>query len=443
MSGSKTSKQKEAFLEALVTLVNVDIYAITDRCIELAKGDSGRNKFYQIEKEIYLKTLNMGRKILQAVLDDFRLDYKGNFIPCRCGNEMKFVDRRTKNIYTIFGKIKVQRAYYYCSGCGKGYFPLDKKFGISKSNFSPFLKEIIENLAVELPFAICAKLIRDIFNINLTKRQIQLLSEEAGRKIEEKIQGRIKRLENDGEQEKVHAGGETIERLYLSADGTTVFVDKRWKEVKIGAIFEGTVPKNIEEQPLRKSVKYLGTFESSEKFGKRWYLFAMDKLKNAKEVIIIADGSKWIWKEANKYFPMARIEIIDWFHVEEKIGDLGVILFGEERSKTRKEWIEEILDSLKGDEIGAVIEKLEKMRPISKKKSLAIKEVLTYLENNKQRMKYKSLKEGGYFIGSGTIEAACKTVVGARFKRSGMQWSRNGAQSPLQLRIDKINRKSV
>ena len=162
------------------------IYAITDRCIELAKEDSSRNNFYQIEKEIYQKTLNMGGKILQALLDDFWLDYKRNFIPCRCRKEMTFVDRRTKNVYTIFGKIKVPRAYYYCSGCGHGYFPLDKKFGISKSNFSPFLKEIIENLAVELPFAICVTLIRDIFNINRTKRQIQLLSEGAGRKIEEK-----------------------------------------------------------------------------------------------------------------------------------------------------------------------------------------------------------------------------------------------------------------
>ncbi|NKB23031.1 MAG: hypothetical protein GKR87_01260 [Kiritimatiellae bacterium] len=59
---------------------------------------------------------------------------------------------------------------------------------------------------------------------------------------------------------------------------------------------------------------------------------------------------------------------------------------------------------------------------------------LYYFENNAKRMQYKTFRETGYFIGSGVVEAGCKTVVGQRAKQSGMFWSVQGAQCVLSLR---------
>jgi hypothetical protein len=49
---------------------------------------------------------------------------------------------------------------------------------------------------------------------------------------------------------------------------------------------------------------------------------------------------------------------------------------------------------------------------------------IAYLERNRARMSYQTFRDAGYFIGSGVLEAACKTVVGQRLKQSGILWSR-------------------
>jgi hypothetical protein len=64
----------------------------------------------------------------------------------------------------------------------------------------------------------------------------------------------------------------------------------------------------------------------------------------------------------------------------------------------------------------------------------AVEKALHYFESNVDRMQYGTFRKAGYFIGSGVIEAGCKTVIGARCKQSGMFWSENGAENILALR---------
>ena len=63
-----------------------------------------------------------------------------------------------------------------------------------------------------------------------------------------------------------------------------------------------------------------------------------------------------------------------------------------------------------------------------------VEEALGYFERNVKRMQYGSFRAKGYFIGSGVVEAGCKTVMGARCKQSGMFWSESGAENILALR---------
>ena len=59
---------------------------------------------------------------------------------------------------------------------------------------------------------------------------------------------------------------------------------------------------------------------------------------------------------------------------------------------------------------------------------------LHYFVNNVERMQYGTFRAKGFFIGSGVIEAGCKTVIGSRCKQSGMFWGQPGAQNVLALR---------
>ena len=62
-----------------------------------------------------------------------------------------------------------------------------------------------------------------------------------------------------------------------------------------------------------------------------------------------------------------------------------------------------------------------------------------YFEKNGQRMRYPQFRRQNLFVGSGVIEAGCKTVIGSRCKQSGMFWTVRGANAILALRCRLTN----
>jgi hypothetical protein len=71
----------------------------------------------------------------------------------------------------------------------------------------------------------------------------------------------------------------------------------------------------------------------------------------------------------------------------------------------------------------------------------AVEKELGYFVNNVQRMQYGTFRRQGFFIGSGVIEAGCKTVIGSRCKQSGMFWGEPGAENVLALRCIQSSRR--
>lgn len=69
-----------------------------------------------------------------------------------------------------------------------------------------------------------------------------------------------------------------------------------------------------------------------------------------------------------------------------------------------------------------------------KRRAKTLEKELAYFVNNSARMQYGSFRKAGFFIGSGVVEAGCKTVIGSRCKQSGMHWGVPGAQHILALR---------
>jgi len=65
---------------------------------------------------------------------------------------------------------------------------------------------------------------------------------------------------------------------------------------------------------------------------------------------------------------------------------------------------------------------------------------LGYFENNAPRMRYHWFRSRGLFVGSGVVEAGCKTVIGLRLKQSGMHWTTAGADAITTLRCQQASR---
>ena len=149
---------------------------------------------------------------------------------------------------------------------------------------------------------------------------------------------------------------------------------------------------------------------------------------DARRRVVLADGAKWIWRAATEMFPGA-IQIVDFFHAAERMWDVARALFPRDRD-SRKAWAEARCSELKAGSLDAL---LATLRALADHCEEAAK-CLHYVETNRDRMRYADFRAQGLQIGSGVVEAGCRTIVGARLKQSGMYWTLNGADGILALR---------
>lgn len=132
--------------------------------------------------------------------------------------------------------------------------------------------------------------------------------------------------------------------------------------------------------------------------------------------------------------------IADFFHALEHLKTALDLYYKSNTLKSRAVWQELKLKLLeKKNGVDEVIRKLTYFRNrVSKTRSKTRRKKLTrelaYFRTRKEQMRYAEFVEKGLPIGTGVTEAACKTLVTQRLKRSGMRWAILGGQGVLTLR---------
>jgi len=164
-----------------------------------------------------------------------------------------------------------------------------------------------------------------------------------------------------------------------------------------------------------------------------------DRLDDDIVRILLNDGAKSLWSYVDGYPQFDHYEkLIDFHHACEHLSLAAKALFGK-KSKAGEQWYHLQRDQLKGHADGAerVIRSINYYKKKLKISQTRLSEVLKEqgdFKNNKHRMPYARFLKNGWPIGSGPVEAACKSVVKTRLCRSGMRWSRTGGQHILSLR---------
>lgn len=244
------------------------------------------------------------------------------------------------------------------------------------------------------------------------------------------------------------ASVETVVTLYIAIDGTGVPVvphetegrqgkesgRAKTREAKLGCVFTQTC---LDEQgrPLRDedSTTYVGAIETAEQFGPRIYAEAVRRgLTRAQRVIVVGDGAPWIWNIADEHFHDA-IQIVDLYHARQHLTELGKIVYGPAGAKA-KDWAAGRCEQLDEGNIEAVLTAMKRLRPRDPAAQHAVRQAVTYFQTNAKRMRYANFRSQGLFVGSGVIEAGCKTIIGRRLKQSGMRWTVRGANAIIALR---------
>lgn len=353
--------------------------------------------------------------------------YMGRHIRCECGRAARYVRIYEKEVVTLHGVRTVPRAYYHCGVCGKGVAPLDAVMGLDRGGTSLRVRGKIARVAALTPFGRGSNELKELCGIEVSAKTFERVSEHIGKNIGVELAEAERHILSGFAQEP-----EAVpERLYVTVDGATVPVGKGYRECKVGAVYEASVGRGGEV--VARDIEHVATMGDAEAIGDRVYCAAFRRgVERAKEVIVVADGGRWIWKQVRQNFPGC-VEILDFYHAAEHLGEVARAWHGVESPKADK-WLERCKADLLEGRFERVMNSMRAWKPVDPEHLKLKSENVGYFSRNKNRMRYDQFRAQGMHIGSGIAESSCKCLVQARLKQSGMHWSEDGAESILQLR---------
>jgi hypothetical protein len=388
--------------------------------------------------------LRLGGSVLEQLLAADR-GHRGPRVPCGRGHEAEFVSYRDKVIDTVLGPVALTRAWYHCAACGHGLAPRDAELGVAGEGMSPGLAAMNDRAAAAVPFKGAAGLLEDLAGVRLTAKRVERAAEASGAGLAAAGRERARLI---AARKLVPLPAPVLDKLYAVIDGTGVPMTSRetagrdgkgedgrarTREVKLAAFFtQDKLDKDGYPVRDRDSSSVIATFEPAAAFGD---LVKAEGIRrgadHVRQFTIIGDGAAWIWGIATAKFPEAT-QIVDLFHAREHLHDLARRL--EFMLLDRKEeWLAARLEDLDYGDIDGIV-KAARQYPLEGAKKDEIDTALGYFEHNAPRMRYHWFRQCGLFVGSGVVEASCKTIVGQRLKQSGMHWTVNGADAIIALR---------
>lgn len=157
----------------------------------------------------------------------------------------------------------------------------------------------------------------------------------------------------------------------------------------------------------------------------------------ARKKVVLGDGADWIWNLAPQHFPGA-IQIVDLFPARQHLWELARQLYPNDEVR-QKRWIRVQQNQLDEGKIQKLVFALRSIHTTNPELAEKLRTETEYFPTNAERRRYPKFRKQHLFVGSGVIEAACKTVIGSRLKRSGMFGTVRGANAILALRCCQLN----
>lgn len=431
-----------------------------------------------LEQTVLNTCLTVGQRWLEVVLNHPREENRPQARrQGACGHRQRLVGERPKQLLTLMGKVTVRRPYYQCllaqgaeetSWCSHGQAPLDEVWGIEAGRSSPGVQKLVSYLAASMTLEEAATVFQSIFPLKMSARQVLSLMQPVGEQLSRREEEQKERIFEDAIKKQTPIPSKEkglpkdIRRLYIELDGVlarmrrgSVSMEKQeverdgdvYREIKVGAVFEAAHGR--ERSDLAPGVfvdaacpiKYVARRSSAEAFGSHLYTLAQAcGVERARQIVVLGDGAAWIWRLAAEHFPQA-VQIVDLWHAREHVWKVANAVYGRGKPQAAL-WARRACDLLSEGKIELLIKEIEALPvlPPEPGASRSVTEIeADYFRTNTQRMRYPQFRSQGMQIGSGVAEAACKTVVSTRAKRTGMRWTPGGLDAVLALRTAVLN----
>ena len=402
-----------------------------------------------VESALRVAVLAAGARALEEVLRGVGCGRRLSPVVCGCGSEMRSRGVVSKRLLTILGEVAFARSRYECPVCGASRYPGDEELGVLGTSRSPGLQRMMARAGSRDTFKEGREDLRVYAGVRVSAKDVERVAEKTGAEMEVWAEAERKVLLAAEEPSGSRPLSKTIPVLYVEYDGTGVPMvpaevkgrkgkqadgSAKTREAKLGCVFTQTATDD-EGRPVRdpESTSFVGAIETAEVFGERIYAEAVRRgLNQAARVVVLGDGARWIRGLAELHFPQA-IQIIDLYHAKEHVADRCKLLWPGEDKEINRHRIRWWTDLEEG-KVGKIVREARQLVPSRKEIAEKVEAGVHYLEENQERMRYADYREQGLFVGSGVVEAGCKTVIGKRLKQSGMEWTVKGANAIISLR---------
>ena len=328
---------------------------------------------------------------------------------------------------TPYGSVAVPRHVYQTSEGGKTFCPLEENARMILNATPKFAKLVSYKYAEAGADAVVDDLL-ECHHRKISNRYVKSLGDTVGAYAvakEETWNYALPKFERP------------CASIAIGVDGTCMLLHKDgWREAMAGTIAF------YDAQGERLHTIYAGAIPEygKEKFHTKFHR-EVDRVKEAYPnvpYIGLGDGAVDNWSYLK---PLTDHQTLDFYHASEYVGKAAVVMFkGAKKKVEREAWLEDQLHQLKHKQgatsrLLSVLEDFISTSPVKNAEDRKkFQSAVTYLRNQKGRMKYSYSVERNWPIGSGVTEAACKTLIKHRLCKSGSRWKDDGALAVLSIR---------
>ncbi len=431
-------------------------------------------KAYDMEIEVFSRIMQIGFAAMKCYFAEKGTGDVGMELTLEDGTALKKESTlRGRNYFSVFGKIKVPRAYYHCGG-QPGVMPLDALADFPERSYSYLLQDWMDTLSIRDSFKESEITLSKLLGLKVSSSRFEVVNRETGENYdkfyEEKelpssdSEGVIQVVQFDGkgvpvikkEAAKLKARlgkGEKRLKKKEAMVGISYTVDKNERtaeEVAENLVYpeRARAEKEADEKadvivlkpPKAQNIRRMASLERTKKEVVEVIMEDAER-RNPDDLrpwVVVMDGALGLWNLVAKMFcGTDYVGVLDIIHVVEYLWVAGNALYGEKHPETKKWVYKKLLSILQGNVgrvIGGLKQTLKKRKKLSKSKQQAIEKVIRYFENHRRQMHYDEYLEAGFPIGSGVVESTCGHTVKDRMEGSGRRWSIEGAESTLILR---------
>jgi phenylpyruvate tautomerase PptA (4-oxalocrotonate tautomerase family) len=409
---------------------------------KLCEAGLASQDFERFEREVHALFITAEREVLADELQTLDVDAPAVIIG---GQRHRRVLRSSETYTSAVGPVTVRRTLYR-TGKGKSVVPMELRAGMVEGHWTPLAARQASFLVAQLAPQACEDTLRELGNMCPSKSSLDRLPKrlserwEAEREAHEFVlrerfsvpeQAVTLGVSLDGVMVPMKDGERAVKRARSRAAGRQTKGPAGYREA--GCATLSFYDRDGERLDTVRFARMPEAKKATLKSMLSEEVAAVLEQRPELTVVKIADGAKDNWSYLGSLVPHGE-ERVDFFHAAEQLKAAFDAAYGENDSKGRSQFGKN-RHVLRHDHDGVekVIRALVYLRNKHPRRK-RIGEVLRYFRRHRRRMDYAEAALCALPIGSGVVEAACKTLVTQRMKCSGMRWRHEGGQAILTLR---------